>query len=169
MSEAEQEQVFNEWLSLHKGLLFKITRAYASSAEDRDDLFQDILFQMWKSVPNFQGQSAVSTWLYRVALNTALKWKGKEIKHLSRHETLHDRVVWIEEDHSKSNEKIEWLYRQIAKLNEVDRSLCLMILDNLSYKEMAEILGISEANVAVKIHRIKKYLVEQSKSIRDEF
>lgn len=163
MSDAEREVIFKEWLKHHKGVLFKITRAYANSSEDRDDLFQEITLQVWRSVPNFRGESAVTTWLYRIALNTALRWRSKENRQPASAQSHTGNLNLIRQDSDYKNDRIEWLYEQIGKLNEIDRSLCLMVLDELSYQEMASILGITESNVAVKIHRIKKYLSEQSK------
>lgn len=164
MTAQEQQDIFKQWLDTYKALLFKIVRAYAFTNEDRDDLFQEVLLQVWRSVPNFKGESAVSTWLYRIALNTSLRWKSKEKKAITKDHELDHPMVVLKSESSPVNERIDWLYEQIGKLNEVDRSLCLMLLDDFSYKDMSSILGISESNVAVKIHRIKKYLVEQSKN-----
>ena len=162
MTAKEQQDIFKQWLENHKALLFKIVRAYAFTSEDRDDLFQEVSLQVWRSIPNFRGESAVTTWMYRIALNTALRWKSKEKKAITRDHDLDHTMVIVKTEQHENNEQIDWLYEQIGKLNEVDRSLCLMLLDEFSYKEMADILGISESNVAVKIHRIKKYLAEQS-------
>ena len=160
MTAKEQQDIFKQWLENHKALLFKIVRAYAFTSEDRDDLFQEVSLQVWRSIPNFRGESAVTTWMYRIALNTALRWKSKEKKAITRDHDLDHPMVIVKTEQHENNEQIDWLYEQIG--NEVDRSLCLMLLDEFSYKEMADILGISESNVAVKIHRIKKYLAEQS-------
>ncbi|MEQ8303517.1 MAG: sigma-70 family RNA polymerase sigma factor [Cyclobacteriaceae bacterium] len=163
MTETQQESIFQDWLRQHKGLLFKIIRAYAFEPYDRDDLFQEIAVQVWRSVPKFRGESAVTTWLYRIALNTALRWKSQERKHVDHAQPVpHSGLVLFEETNAQ-NERIEWLYKEISSLNEIERSLCLLLLDEFSYKEMADILGISESNVAVKIHRIKNHLTNKSK------
>lgn len=163
MTESEQQQVFKSWLGTYKGLLFKIIRAYAYTMEDRDDLFQEVALQVWRSIPNFRNESAVTTWLYRIALNTSLRWKSKEGKAGVKVDHLdHPTLIWSPES-TPQDDRIEWLYREINKLNEIDKSLCVMLLDDFTYKEMAEMLGISESNVAVKIHRLKIYLTEQSK------
>lgn len=164
MTAQEQQDIFKQWLDQYKALLFKIVRAYAFTLEDRDDLFQEISLQVWRSVPNFRGESAVTTWLYRIALNTALRWKSREKRAIAKDHELDHPMVMLKTESNPGDERIDWLYEQIGKLNEVDRSLCLLLLDDFSYKEMADILGISESNVAVKIHRIKKHLVEQSKN-----
>ena len=80
MKEKEQRDIFNEWLSNYKALFFKVISAYASDREDQNDLFQEICLQVWRSIPNFRGESKVSTWLYRITLNTAIKWSTKEKK-----------------------------------------------------------------------------------------
>lgn len=164
MTAFEQQDIFKQWLDKYKALLFKIVRAYAFTNDDRDDLFQEISLQVWRSVPNFRGESAVTTWMYRIALNTALRWKSKEKKAITQDHDLDHPMVVLKSEPTVNDERIDWLYEQIGKLNEVDRSLCLMLLDDFSYKEMADLLGISQSNVAVKIHRIKKYLTEQSRN-----
>ena len=162
MKEIEQQKIFESWLDAHSALLFKVVRAYAFTKEDREDLFQDIAIQVWRSVPNFKRQSAVTTWLYRISLNTAIKWNRKERKHSDGRQSI-DRMEYLLRDNpGHRDERLDWLYEQIAQLNEIDRSLALLLLDGFSYKDMAQVLGISESNVAVKIHRIKKHLVKQS-------
>lgn len=163
MKESEQRKIFDEWLEGYRALLFKIIRAYAYSADDQNDLFQDICLQMYRSIPNFKGSSAVSTWLYRIALNTAIKWSTKEKKHVTGHYEVDTMTnVLIAKEESK-DERVDWLYNEIKQFNEIDRSLTLLLLDGYSYKEMAEMMGISESNIGVKIHRIKKQLVNNSK------
>lgn len=162
MTENEINQIFQTWLKDHKALLFKIVRSYAFNEEDRDDLFQEIAIQVWKSVAGFKNQSAVTTWLYRVALNTAIKWTGKEKKHQEGHQSL-DVGQHIIASQQPLDDRLVWLYEEIAQLNKVDRSLTLLLLDGFSYKEMSKILGISESNVGVKINRIKKHLTTKSK------
>lgn len=162
MKETEQQNIFESWLKAHSALLFKVVRAYAFTKEDREDLFQNIAIQVWKSVPNFKQQSAVTTWLYRISLNTAIKWNKKERKHSDGRQSIDRMEHVLRENPAQKDERLAWLYEQIAQLNEIDRSLALLLLDGFAYKEMANVLGISESNVAVKIHRIKKHLVKQS-------
>jgi len=126
-------------------------------------LFQDICLQIFRSIPNFKGNASVTTWLYRIALNTAIKWSTKEKKHIDKHDELGQKVYSIEFIANENDDRISWLYSEIQKLNEIDRSLSLLLLEGYSYREMAEIVGISESNIGVKIHRIKKQLIETSK------
>ena len=161
MNTNKQKQVFDEWLRLHKGILFKIVRAYAFNAHDRDDLFQEISLQLWKSIPDFRGEAKASTWIYRVALYSACTWVRKEKKQ-PQTQSLADVEHTLTMGEQPKNERLDWLYEQIAQLDPIDRSVCLLMLDGFSYKEIASMLGISPSNVGVKIHRIKQYLVRKS-------
>lgn len=164
MSEIEQQHIFEEWLSKHRALLFKVARSFAFSHGDQDDLFQEISIQVWRSVIKFKGQSAVSTWLYRIALNTAITWSRKEKKHQDGRQEIDPMTNVLHESVKHIDERLTWLYDEIAKLNKIDRSLALLMLDGFNYKEMAEILGISETNLGVKVHRIKKHLITKSET-----
>lgn len=162
MDEIKQQQIFDSWVNDHKGILFKIVRAYAFTPHDQDDLFQEVSVQIWKSVPDFRGESKVSTWMYRVALYAALAWTRSQKKQpLTQSLTTVEQTLAARED--GYDERLEWLYEQIGQLDPLDRSVCLLMLDGYSYKEIAELLGISGSNVGVKIHRIKQHLLRQSK------
>ncbi len=160
---AEQKAVFDSWLSTYRGVLFKVVRAYASTRQDQEDLFQEIATQVWISVPGFEGNSAPTTWIYRVALNTAISWSRKEIRRRDKTKVLDSEPAL---QPSVVDPRLDWLYEQIARLNELDRSLTLLLLDGFSYKEMADALGLTETNVGVRVHRIKAYLTTQSKESR---
>lgn len=163
METKEQKRIFNDWLGQYKGLFFKVAHAYAAAPSDCDDLFQEIAIQVWKSVPNFKGDSGESTWLYRVALHTAMSWQRQEKKHRNGRQPLSGAEQILVAKASSGDRRLDWLYEQIAALDKVERSLMLLALDGYSYREMAHIIGISESNVGVKISRIKKRLVEKSK------
>jgi RNA polymerase sigma-70 factor, ECF subfamily len=166
MTEVEQKHILEEWLNLHRGLIIKIVRAYASNLMDQDDLFQEVIIQVWRSIPSFRQESAVTTWLYRIALNTAIKWTERERKRHKLEET--DNVErFLKENEIQTDSRLAWLYEEINKLDEIDRSVALLLLDDFSYKEIAGILGITESNVGVKINRIKKYLTTKSKKQDD--
>jgi RNA polymerase sigma-70 factor, ECF subfamily len=161
----EQKKIFESWLSLHKGLIFKIIRAYGRTPMDREDLFQEITFQVWRSILSFRGESAVTTWIYRIALNVSIRWLRKEKKQVQSEpidEVQH--IIHEAKDHA-DDERLEWLYQEIHKLDEVDRSITLLMLDGLSYKEMSSIIGITETHIGVKINRIKKQLISRSKKL----
>ena len=159
MGDGERDRTFGEWLAGHRGILFKVVRAYAFEHADRQDLFQEIVIQVWRSVDAFRGDSSVPTWLYRVALNTAIAWTRKEDRHRRGKEPFEGLEGLLTTSSSDGRDpRVEWLYHQIAQLKEVDRSVALLLLDGFSYKEIASIVGLTESNVGVKINRIKSAL-----------
>jgi len=162
MKENEQKKIFQTWLDKHKALIFKIVRSFAFTKGDQDDLFQEIAVQVWRSVPKFKEESAVTTWLYRVSLNTAITWTRNEKKHLEGRQSIEGMGHLLQENEKHIDERLAWLYEEIARLNEIDRSLTLLLLDGFNYREMSSMLGISESNIGVKIHRIKKHLINKS-------
>jgi RNA polymerase sigma-70 factor, ECF subfamily len=158
MLKAERDQIFEEWMEAHKAILFKVSRAYGATHADREDLFQQIALQVWNSVESFRGEAAVTTWIYQVALNTALAWNRKERKHGWGRDDL-DAASGLLIVPAGRDPRLEWIYQRIAELDEVSRSLALLMLDGFSYREMSQILGLTESNVGVKINRIKAALV----------
>ena len=161
MSEQEHKDIFEQWLQQYQALLFKVVRAYAVQKADQDDLFQEVCLQVWRSVPRFRGASAVTTWLYRIALHTAITWK-KKVRRREEQSILYEREIPAYETPPLKNAQLEWLFSEITRLDKIDRSIALLLLDGFSYKEMADILGISESNVGVKIHRIKQGLIKRA-------
>jgi len=140
----------------HQGIVHHISAMYANSLEERDDLSQEIILQLWRSFRSFQNQSKFSTWLYRVALNTAISYLRKSKKFQW---TTLDKADGIAIDPIDNlDEDIRYLYQTINKLSKVDRAITMLYLEEYSYEEMAEILGISPVNVGVRINRIKKRL-----------
>jgi RNA polymerase sigma-70 factor, ECF subfamily len=163
MHDNQRDRIFNEWLASHKGILFKVVHAYAFEHADRQDLFQEIAIQVWRSVDAFRGESSVPTWMYRVALNTAIAWTRREHRHQRGKEPLEGaESLLTTESSAKPDPRLEWLYQQIAQLKDVDRSVALLLLDGFSYKEMASITGLTESNIGVKINRIKSALARKS-------
>lgn len=162
MEANEQQRVFDEWLGENRGLFFKVVRAYAFNPHDQEDLFQEIATQVWNSVPKFRGDSKVTTWIYRVALYSAIAWSKKERRHRDNHQTINGHEQTLLQVSKIRNPRLDWLYEQVSQLDEVDRSLTLMMLDGYSYKEISATLGITESNVGVKLNRVKKRLTEKS-------
>jgi RNA polymerase sigma-70 factor, ECF subfamily len=162
------ESLFKRWLIEHDGAVLKVARAYTLNTDDCQDLAQEILLQVWRSLPQFQGRAGAATWFYRVALNTALCWHRKEHRRRSR-----EKPVLAVEDLSVAGsdgaqqiverETVERLYAAIRQLPKTDAALVLLYLDDLSYRQIAEVLGISESNVGVKLNRAKKALGELMK------
>lgn len=162
MHDHERDLIFGGWLASHKGILFKVVHAYAFEHADRQDLFQEIALQVWQSVDAFRGESSVRTWIFRVALNTAIAWTRKEDRHRRGRQPFEGwEGVLTTSPSDRRDPRLEWLYHQIAQLKEVDRSVALLLLDGFSYKEIAAIVGISESNVGVKINRIKSALADK--------
>ena len=168
MDNHEQQRIFDEWLAQHRGLFFKVVHAYAFTPHDREDLFQEVATQVWESVPGFRGESKVTTWIYRVALYTAMSWSKKEKRYRDRHRAMSDGEQILLQDDAHGNPQLDWLYEQIGQLDKVDRSLTVLMLDGYKYKEIAETLGITESHVGVKLNRIKKKLTENLKNRSNE-
>lgn len=163
MTEEDQKETFHTWLAQHKGLVFKVVRAYAADAAEQDDLFQEISIQLWRSVPSFRYESSVTTWIYRISLNTAIKWVRKVHRQSTQSLDVVQPVLQVND--LEINERLDWLYHEIHKLDRIDRSITLLMLDSFSYREISNILGITETNVGVKINRIKKQLITKSKNL----
>lgn len=162
----EKEQ-FVSLMKEHQNLIFKICHSYCANAENRKDLQQEIFIQLWKSFKKFDGRVKISTWIYKVALNTAIFFYRKDSKHNNNKTVSLDAdvitLVHAEPD-TVLDENIALLYKFIGQLNELDKALILLYLDDNKQKDVAEILGLSETNVATKISRIKKSLKEQFKA-----
>jgi RNA polymerase sigma-70 factor (ECF subfamily) len=173
MTAPEQETIFRRWLDAHLGLILKVVRGCAAAPPDQDDLFQDVLLQVWSSIPAFRGEAKETTWIYRVAFNTALAWRRGERRRRAGHETFlkFDVSPQSQPSHAEilpQQEIVAQLYAAIRQLPKVDASLALMHLDGLSYSEMAEVLGISENYIGVKLNRIRQQLAETMKGTGDE-
>lgn len=155
----EAERGFLEVLGRHEQLINKVIRIYAVDLENRRDLFQEIVYQLWRSYGSFKGDSNISTWLYRVALNTAITSLRKS-KKVPEHTELDDQFINTPGsfDTSDRSEQVHQLYSAIRSLGEVDRALVMLYLEELSYKAIGEVLGLTEDNVGVKLNRIKTRL-----------
>ncbi len=167
MKPGDMEQEFLEFLNRYQLVLRRVCRMYADSPPDREDLFQETVYQLWRSYRTFRGESSPGTWVYRVALNTAisaLRRKTKTDKHAAL-ETDLGQVASPAQGGSEARQ-VDLLYRMIRRLNQVDRALVLLYLEDLSYKELADILGLSESNVGVKLNRIKAKLQSLAKELQ---
>lgn len=153
-----KEQEFSQVINDNQGLIIKISRMYTNTLEDEQDLFQEIVLQLWRSYDSFKGQSKISTWMYRVALNTAITLFRKKTKSPKTDELQDFHYQHSEDfDYEKQNQ-ISTLYRVIKMLPNVERAIVMMYLDDLPYREISENLGISEVNARVKMNRLKKVL-----------
>ena len=157
------QATFERWWREHAGVFHKVARLYANAPDERADLVQDMLVQLWRSLPRFAGQCAPATWIYRVCLNTALTWRRDETRR--RH-----RVFAVETPpdaacpqpapgaRHEQNERLEALYSAIRRLPKTERSIILLHLDGLAYREISEITGLSENQVGVSLTRSRKKL-----------
>ncbi len=149
---------FQDLLERHRKIVFKVANTYARSADDRADLAQEIAAQCWRAYPGFDAQRSFSTWLYRIALNVAISFL-RNSQQRDRHavaldEELHD-ITDSRATDDESDERVRALTRFIDRLQPLNRALLLLYLEERSYREIAEIIGISETNVATKISRLK--------------
>lgn len=152
------DRAFVDLVYKHQGILQRICSVYASSPEDWEDLFQEVLLQSWRSFASFNGRSKFSTWLYRVALNTALLRRRREAgkrKAVSRTGASMDIAV---DERTNSDLDVALLQQSIQELPALNRAIILLHLDRRTYEEIAEITGLSRANVSVRLVRIRKEL-----------
>jgi RNA polymerase sigma-70 factor (ECF subfamily) len=138
-------------------IIHKIASIYFTRKEDREDFFQDVLVNAWRSFPNFEYRSKFSTWLYKVALNTALM-KLRKRSRVPKTVNIDEINTEFTEEKDSYEDNARMLYTAIKSLEELDRSIVILYLDKLSYREISEITGLSETNVGVKINRIKTKL-----------
>ena len=163
MLDEDQKSQFMNWLDEHGSSVFKVARAYTLTSDECQDLAQEILLRAWQSLPNFRGEASPATWFYRVALQTAMNWQRKDKPRRSRQQPLLEVQTVVTEgcdsgEQAQQRETVEQLYNAIHQLPKTDAALVLLYLDELSYREMADVLGISESNVGVKLNRAKKAL-----------
>lgn len=159
MDHQKQQLFFQEVLEGHKGLLFKVTHAYCPNEEDRQDLIQEIMIQLWQAVPNYNPQFKISTWLYRISLNVAISFYRKNSTRTSKFTTLDEQLAQRPFDEKSENEGHLILLEQfIDELREIDKALMLLYLEDKSHAEIADIMGMSVSNVGTKIGRIKEQL-----------
>jgi RNA polymerase sigma factor (sigma-70 family) len=164
----KQEAYFNELVKANHASIYRICRAYLYEASHADDLYQEILYQIWNSIQSFKEQSKISTWIYRIAVNTAINFNLKNKRH--RHQAMPDSFsIPYEETLSKKLEQEATLNKLrycISQLETQDRLIISLVLENKSYKEIAEITGISMTNTGVKISRIKTRLLHLMENVK---
>lgn len=144
----------------YKVVIYKVCYIYAKDSEELNDYFQEILINLWNSYPHFRGESKISTWIYRISLNTCVTFiRKKKNKPILVPLSIDVRIF---EDDLEQKFQIEELYRMINKLNKLEKTLILLWLEEKNYEEIAEITGLSRSNIAVKLMRIKNKLKEMS-------
>ena len=162
------QQEFLEKIESHKGMIFKVSKMYVDHQEDREDLYQEIVFQLWKSYQKFEGKSQFSTWLYRVSLNTALTFLKSE-KRKPDNAFLHENLDVAEESQDDKEVQLQLFYKAVHELNPIEKALIFLFLEGQSHKEIATNLGITEVNARVKLNRTKEKLQQIIKNYGYEF
>jgi len=156
MKDSSVSDSFIKQISENKGIIHKICNIYCNNLDEKKDMMQEITLQLWKSFPNFQGSSKFSTWMYRISINTAITNIRKSKRHPLMEALFESEIELPEkEDMAEMDDDVNQLYKAIAKLKEVDRAIILLYLEEKSYNEISEILGLSEKNISVKLVRIK--------------
>ena len=164
----KKEEIFRKVVTENEHRILGICRYYSSNDEDHKDMYQEVLINIWKSLDSFRGDAQLSTWIYRVAVNTAMGFANKEISRqkifFNEKENSLQNLIDIDENFAKEKEKLfEKLENQINQLSVIDKILMTLVMESVSHKEIASIIGITEPNVRVKIHRIKNELKESLK------
>jgi len=145
----------------HQGILYKVSSIYAKDQEDQKDLYQEIVYQLWKSIASFQSKSKLSTWIYRLALNTSIAHLNKEKKRIDKNRLQLDFKLPVENYDSTYEERLKQLYALIQTLNMIEKGIILLYLEGKSYEEIAQITGFSTSNIGTRLSRIKQKLKEQ--------
>ena len=162
------EKEFIQIIQKNQGIIHKVCNIYCDEKEDRNDLFQEIVAQLWKSFPSFRKESKFSTWMYRVALNTAITSFKKVKRRPDQNRLTYDNFQIEDESYdTETEENIKQLHRAVTQLTGVEKSIVLLYLENKKYEEIAEITGITQNYVRVKMNRVKKKLKKLMASEED--
>ncbi|MGM0497107.1 MAG: RNA polymerase sigma factor [Bacteroidota bacterium] len=165
-----KRQEFLGLISKYQHLIRKVAAIYYRKPEDQEDAFQEILLSLWKAYPSFEGRSKLSTWIYKVALNTVLGGLKKASNKVHRNRTdtnVTDEIV--ENDEKDYSEEISVLYQAINHLSDIEKAIIMLYMEEKNYDDIADIMGMTRNNVGVKINRIKKKLKELYKKVEDGY
>lgn len=166
---SSQEKEFLEKIEKHKGVIFKISKMYMDNQDDQNDLYQEIIYQAWKSYPDFQRKSDFSTWLYRTALNTAIVFLRSEKKRsFIQNQSIENLPVHQESYNDTDDKNMKMMYEAIHQLSPIDKALIFFFLEDFPGREIALQLGITEVNARVKLNRAKaklKEIIEKQRAI----
>ena len=172
MKTDEQNTLFSSWLAQHAAVLHHVANGFAEGA-DRHDLMQELMLAVWRAVPAFRGGAQASTFIYRVAHNAALTWRRTQKNYQSRVDRFEaqavvDAAAAPSGTASREGEALEHIYAAIRRLPPLDRSLILLHLDSVAYSEIAEIHGLTESNVGVRLNRLKQKIITALEEISHE-
>lgn len=164
--EKELSQEFEKIISLHKGILFKVARAYCQSEEDRQDLMQEMMIQIWKSFHKYNNSFTITTWLYRIALNVAISFYRKNTARQPINVSLGSQILPIQQiETNEKEQQLNLLEQFISELNNLDKALMLLYLEDKNQSEISEILGLTVTNIGTKVGRIKEKLKKRFSQI----
>ncbi|MFT3749328.1 MAG: sigma-70 family RNA polymerase sigma factor [Agriterribacter sp.] len=161
MTTDTQQQQFLEILRQNGGILHKVCRMYGNTEEDRQDLFQEMIAQLWKAYPGFRQEAKISTWIYRIALNTAIAGYRKQQRQVFTIAMNADMSIMNDADDLIKAERLKLMYSAIARLTDVEKALVMLYIEDKTYEEMEDILGMTQGNLRVKMNRIKEKLRKQ--------
>jgi RNA polymerase sigma-70 factor, ECF subfamily len=161
MTQADFVQLIRD----NNGLILKVCNLYAVSAPDQQDLYQEIVVQLWRAIPKFRHESKLTTWMYRVALNTAISDYRKQQRTITTTElSFFTKEIADQDEYPDKEERLKSLYAAISNLSEIEKAIVMLYLDDKPYDEMEDILGINQNNLRVKMNRIKEKLRQLTKS-----
>jgi RNA polymerase sigma factor (sigma-70 family) len=168
MSPIKSNEQFLQLIEQYKGIIYKVSRSYGKNVQDREDLFQEIVIQLWGAFERYNDQYKLSTWMYRIALNVAISFYRKARRRIESESPLTESMTEIpgSEEGSELEANVNLLQEFINELKELDKALMILYLESKSYKEIAEVLGISETNVATRISRVKDLLKQKFANIK---
>jgi RNA polymerase sigma-70 factor (ECF subfamily) len=155
---ATDERTFINLVNQHQGLIHKVCNMYETAREARNDLFQEIVLQLWRSFHTFRGDAKITTWMYRIALNTAISGLRKRSRKIQTQDLQEGHLNISEDGHEDHEENLQRLKWAIRKLSEIERAMIIMALDEVPYEEIAEAIGITQNNVRVRMNRIREKL-----------
>ena len=155
----QQEELFSRLVREHKSTIYTVCYMFSQDADEVNDLFQEVLINLWKGFDSFEGRSDIRTWIYRVSLNTCI---SQDRKKKRRSNVELDMNVNLFKDNDEDSKQIRMLYRRINKLKPFDRAIVLLWLENMSYDEIGAVVGITSKNVGVRLYRIKEELKQMS-------
>jgi len=161
MAKPEVQERFQILVDEHKKILYKICNLYCKKRDDREDLAQEIVLQLWRSFGSFDGRCRFSTWMYRVALNVAISFFRRESTRSRLVISTNEQLLQAIDDTESPTDDIRLLYQFIEGLDPLNKALVLLYLDGNNYQEIADVLGISVSNVATKISRLKKKMKQE--------
>jgi RNA polymerase sigma-70 factor (ECF subfamily) len=161
MTQPEFVQLIQE----NNGLILKVCNLYAATVQDRQDLYQEIVVQLWRAIPKFRNESKLTTWMYRVALNTAISDYRKQQRTIATSDIdIFTKEMADPDEYADKEEKLKSLYAAISHLSEIEKAIVMLYLDDKPYEEIEDILGINQNNLRVKMNRIKEKLRQLTKS-----